>query len=167
MTLRNILIFPDPRLRTQAKPVTHINENIRQLCADMIETMYHADGIGLAATQINVHLRVIVTDTSEQKNAPQIFINPKITVLDPHLIKCEEGCLSVPEINEPVSRPTQVQVDYLDQDNQAQTNIFEDLMATCIQHEIDHLNGKLFVDYLSTLKRARIKHKLEKYTQNL
>ncbi|GAB1265394.1 peptide deformylase [Aurantivibrio infirmus] len=162
MALLDILEFPDPRLRTKAKPVTNVDDRIRKLVTDMLETMYNAPGIGLAASQVNVHERVVVIDISEDKSEPLVFINPEITVLGEDKADYEEGCLSVPGYSESVARPTQVQVNALDIDGNAFELIPEDLLAVCIQHEVDHLDGKLFVDYLSPLKRQRIRKKLEK-----
>lgn len=162
MALLPILTFPDPRLRTVAKPVAEVNDRIRQLVSDMFETMYHAPGIGLAATQVNVHERVIVIDVSETKDEPLVFINPELEVLPSEPQDYEEGCLSVPGFFEKVTRPARVRVTALDRDGQRFTLEPEGLLAICIQHEIDHLNGKLFVDHISALKRNRIKSKLEK-----
>lgn len=162
MAILDILEFPDPQLRTVAKPVKTVDASIQQLVEDMLETMYNAEGIGLAATQINIHKQVIVIDVSEQRDQPLVFINPKIEVLDNSLHQYQEGCLSVPGYYEEVSRPVGVKVSALDKDGEAFEIMPEDLLAVCIQHEIDHLNGKLFVDYLSALKRNRIKQKLQK-----
>jgi len=162
MALLNILEFPDPRLRTEAKPVEQVDDSIRQSVGDMFDTMYAAPGVGLAATQVNVHKRVIVIDVSEEKNQPLVFINPEITVLDSEQAECEEGCLSVPGYSETVSRPAHVRVKALNEQGEPFEIEPSDLLAVCIQHEIDHLNGKLFVDYLSPLKRSRIRAKLEK-----
>jgi peptide deformylase len=162
MTILNILEFPDHRLRTVAKPVVEVNDAIRALADDLLDTMYNAPGIGLAATQVNVHQRVVVIDISENQDDPQLFINPEITVCDGPLHEYDEGCLSVPGFYETVTRPEIVSVKALDRDGNAFEKIAEGLLATCIQHEVDHLNGKLFVDYLSTLKRTRIRKKLEK-----
>jgi peptide deformylase len=162
MAVLEILEFPDPRLRTKAKPVAQVTEAIRALIDDMLETMYAAPGIGLAATQVNVHLRLLVMDISEDKSQPQVFINPRISVLDPELGEYDEGCLSVPGYYETVSRPQRVAVSALGRDGESFTAELEGLAAICLQHEIDHLNGKLFVDYLSPLKRQRIRKKLEK-----
>lgn len=134
----------------------------RSLIADMFETMYDAPGIGLAATQVNVHERILVIDVSEKRDEPQVFINPEITVLDPELGEYDEGCLSVPGFYETVCRPSRVKVTALDQNGQSFTRELDGLLAICLQHEIDHLEGKLFVDYLSPLKRQRIRKKLEK-----
>jgi peptide deformylase len=162
MALLEILEFPDPRLRTEAGPVTQVTDATRSLIDDMFETMYAAPGIGLAATQVNVHQRLLVIDISEERDDPLVFINPEVTVLDPELSEHDEGCLSVPGYYEAVARPGKVKVDALDRRGQPFTRKIEGLLATCLQHEIDHLNGKLFVDYLSPLKRQRIRKKLEK-----
>ena len=162
MAILNILEFPDPRLRTLAKPVTVVDDALRQLIDDMLETMYDAPGIGLAATQVNVHKRLVVMDLSEDKSAPRVFINPELETLTEDLGPYQEGCLSVPGFYENVDRPLRVRIRALDRDGQPFEEIAEDLLAVCIQHECDHLNGKLFVDYLSSLKRDRIKKKLEK-----
>ena len=162
MAILNILEFPDPRLRTIAKPVDVVDDGIRQLIDDMFETMYDAPGIGLAATQVNVHKRVVVMDLSEDKSEPRVFINPEFEFLTDEMEQYHEGCLSVPGFYENVDRPQKVKVKALDRDGQPYELIAEGLLAVCIQHECDHLNGKLFVDYLSNLKRDRIKKKLEK-----
>lgn len=161
MALRKILHFPDPRLRKKAVPISAVTDDIRQLANDMLETMYAAPGIGLAATQINVQKRILVIDVSEDKSAPMVFINPEI--IEKHGERDhEEGCLSVPEAYEIVTRADTVTVQALDQQGKTFTIEADDLLATCIQHEIDHLDGKLFVDYISNLKRQRIKKRLEK-----
>lgn len=162
MALLPILEFPDPRLRTIAAPVDHVNDHVRDIIDDMFETMYEAPGIGLAATQVNVHQQIIVMDVSEDKDQPLVFINPKIEILDQEDFSYEEGCLSVPGFYEEVTRPQHVRVSALDRDGEAFVLEPEGLLAVCIQHEMDHLNGKLFVDYLSNLKRQRIRKKLEK-----
>ena len=162
MALLDILEFPDPRLRTRAKPVTEVTDATRALIDDMFETMYEAPGIGLAATQVDVHQRLLVIDVSEDKSAPKVFINPEIRVLDPNLGEYDEGCLSVPGFYETVKRPLSIEVTALDRDGVSFTRELEGLLAICLQHEIDHLDGKLFVDYLSPLKRSRIRKKLEK-----
>jgi peptide deformylase len=162
MAILEILEFPDPKLRTIAKPVTHVDDAIRAIIDDMFETMYTAPGIGLAATQVDIHQQIIVIDVSEDNSEPLVFINPEITILDGPDHDYDEGCLSVPGFFEKVTRPGQVSVKALDRDG----NSFEmqptELLAVCIQHEVDHLNGKLFVDYLTPLKRNRIRGKLEK-----
>jgi peptide deformylase len=162
MAILNILEFPDSRLRTIAKPVDVVDADIRQLVDDMFETMYEAPGIGLAATQVNVHKRVVVMDLSEDRSEPRVFINPEIEMLTDEMDQYQEGCLSVPGFYENVDRPQKVRIKALDRDGNAYEEIAEGLLAVCIQHECDHLNGKLFVDYLSNLKRDRIKKKLEK-----
>ncbi|AOE82570.1 peptide deformylase [Pseudomonas sp. TCU-HL1] len=162
MAILNILEFPDPRLRTIAKPVDVVDDSIRTLIDDMFETMYAAPGIGLAATQVNVHKRVVVMDLSEDKSEPRVFINPEFESLTDQMDQYQEGCLSVPGFYENVDRPQRVRIKALDRDGQPYELIAEGLLAVCIQHECDHLNGKLFVDYLSSLKRDRIKKKLEK-----
>ena len=162
MALLTILEFPDPRLRTKARPVTQFDARLSQLIDDMFETMYAAPGVGLAATQVNEHIQLIVIDVSEDKNQPLVFINPSITVLDNVPSDYEEGCLSVPGFYEKVTRPAHVRVNAQDRDGKAFELIPDGLLAVCIQHEMDHLNGKLFVDYLSPLKRNRIRGKLEK-----
>jgi len=162
MAVLEILEFPDPRLRTEAAPVEQVTDATRALIADMLETMYAAPGIGLAATQVNVHQRILVIDVSEDHSEPQVFINPEVTVLDPELGEYDEGCLSVPGFYETVNRPQRVEVTALDRHGESFTRELTGLLAICLQHEIDHLNGKLFVDYLSPLKRQRIRKKLEK-----
>jgi len=162
MAVLEILEFPDPRLRTEAKPVTDVTDDTRALIDNMLETMYAAPGIGLAATQVNVHQRVLVMDVSDDKSKPLVFINPEITVLDPDLGEYDEGCLSVPGFYETVSRPQSIAVAALGRDGKPFHLQLDGLAAICLQHEVDHLNGKLFVDYLSVLKRQRIRKKLEK-----
>lgn len=162
MAILNILEFPDPRLRTIAKPVEVVDDALRQLIDDMFETMYAAPGIGLAATQVNVHKRLVVMDLSEDKTAPMVFINPQFEPLTDQLDQYQEGCLSVPGFYENVDRPQKVRITALDRHGETFEMVAEGLLAVCIQHECDHLNGKLFVDYLSSLKRDRIKKKLEK-----
>lgn len=163
MAKLDILEFPDPRLRTVAKPVTQVDDRIRQLVEDMFETMYAAPGVGLAATQVNIHERVVVIDVSEDQSQPMVFINPEVTVLDEETLRdYDEGCLSVPGFYETVQRPEKVKIDALDRDGNAFTLEPDGLLAVCVQHELDHLNGKLFVDYVSPVKRQRIRKKLEK-----
>lgn len=164
MAKLTILQFPDPRLRTQARPVTQVDESIVTLIDDMFETMYAAEGVGLSATQVNVHQRVIVIDTSEQKTQPYVFINPVIEPCGP-LIEHREGCLSVPGFFEDVQRLQDIRVTAWDRTGQTFTLEAQGLLSICIQHECDHLEGKLFVDYLSPLKRSRIRKKLEKSRQ--
>ncbi|HQX08401.1 MAG TPA: peptide deformylase [Zoogloea sp.] len=161
MALLPILRYPDPRLHTRAAPVREVNDEIRQLIADMAETMYEAPGIGLAATQVNVHQRVVVIDTSEDKSALLALINPEIIARSGEQV-CEEGCLSVPGIYDKVSRSETVRVRALDQQGKTFELDAEGLLAVCIQHELDHLEGKVFVEYLSQLKQTRIKGKLAK-----
>ncbi len=162
MALLNILEFPDPRLRTVAKPVAAVSGELRQLADDMLETMYAAEGIGLAATQVNVHRRLLVIDVSEEKDWPLVFINPEVVVLNEEIGEYAEGCLSVPGFYETVSRPQHISVSALNRSGESFTMEARGLLAICVQHEIDHLDGKLFVDYLSALKRGRIRKKLEK-----
>jgi peptide deformylase len=156
-----ILEFPDPRLRTRAAPVAAFDAALARLIEDMLETMYEAPGIGLAATQVNVHQRLIVIDTSEQKNDPQVFINPEILMREGTEIT-EEGCLSVPQVYEEVQRAARVRVRAQDRHGAFSERDLDGLLAVCLQHEMDHLEGKLFVDYLSSLKRDRIRRRLEK-----
>ncbi len=157
-----ILEYPDLRLRKRAAPVAEVNDALRNTIDDMFETMYAAPGIGLAATQVNVHKRLLVLDVSENKDTPLVFINPEIEVLDPEPLGYEEGCLSVPGYFDLVSRPRKIRVKALDRNGDAFELEAEGLLAVCLQHEVDHLDGKLFVDYLSILKRQRLKHKIQK-----
>jgi peptide deformylase len=162
MAILQILEFPDPRLRKIAAPVTVFDARLELLINELLETMYGAEGIGLAATQVNVHKRVLVLDVSESKNSPQVLINPSFEVIQDELREYDEGCLSVPGFYETVARPSAIRV--LAQGRQGESFELdaEGILSTCIQHEIDHLDGKLFVDYLSALKRHRIRNKLEK-----
>jgi len=162
MAILKILEFPDLRLRTFAKPVAEVDETIKRLIADMFDTMKDAQGIGLAASQIDVHLRVIVMNLGEDDIGPRVFINPEIEPLDESVDPYEEGCLSVPGFYEKVDRPAHVMIRALDGEGKAFEEEARGLLAVCIQHEIDHLEGKLFVDYLSPFKRQRIRKKLEK-----
>ena len=162
MALLPILEFPDPRLRKIAKPVDQVTDEIRQLTDDMLATMYDAPGIGLAATQVDVHLRVVVIDVSEEGDEPLVLINPEWEAIDDDMEDYQEGCLSVPEFFDDVERHSHIIYRALDRDGNAIEEKAEGLLAICIQHELDHLNGKLFVDYLSRLKRDRIRKKLEK-----
>lgn len=162
MALLPILQYPDPRLHTVAKPVAQVDDRIRQLVDDMLETMYDAKGVGLAATQINVHERVVVIDTSEERNDPLVLINPEIIWASDEMIVWEEGCLSVPTIYDKVDRHARVRVRALNRDGETYEFEGEELLAVCVQHELDHLAGKVFVEYLSPLKRNRIKTKLVK-----
>jgi|TARA_B110000908_G_scaffold162329_1_gene207655 peptide deformylase len=161
MATLTIINYPDPRLHTVAKPVLAVNDEIRQLVSDMAETMYAAPGIGLAATQVDQHIQLIVIDTTKEQNNLQVFINPKI-VAKSGLTEYEEGCLSVPGVYETVTRAENVRVEALDQNGKKFTLGADDLLAICIQHEIDHLLGKVFVEYLSPLKRNRIRKRLIK-----
>ena len=161
MSILTILEFPDKRLRTVAEEVNQVDDNIKTLVDDMLETMYAAKGVGLAATQVNVHKRVIVMDISEDKDEPICLINPKIIAQD-GVEESEEGCLSVPGFFEKVSRAEHIKVQALNRDGESFELEARDLLAVCIQHEMDHLLGKLFVDYLSAFKRNRIKAKLDK-----
>jgi peptide deformylase len=161
MARLTILEFPDPRLRIRAQPVEHVDGELRKLVDDMFETMYAAPGIGLAATQVNVHKRVLVIDVSETRNQPLALINPEIIDRE-GVEETEEGCLSVPGIYDKVTRAERIRVRALDRNGKSIEMNVDGLLAVCIQHEIDHLDGKLFVDYLSELKRTRIRKKLEK-----
>lgn len=161
MPLLPILRFPDPRLKTVAAPVTDIDDSIRRLARDMAETMYEAPGIGLAATQVDVHKQLIVIDISEAHDELMVLINPELVESDGSQV-CEEGCLSVPGIYDKVERAEHVIVRYLDLDGKTQTVSAEGLLAVCLQHEMDHLKGQVFVDHLSLLKQTRIKAKLAK-----
>ena len=162
MAKLDILRYPDPKLHTVAKPVQAIDTRIRTLVKDMIETMYDANGIGLAATQVNVHERLVVIDISENRDEPIVLINPTITWMGDERIKGEEGCLSVPGIYDGVERATAIKVSAQDADGNSRELEVEGLLAVCVQHELDHLMGKVFVEYLSPLKRNRIKSKLLK-----
>ncbi|MCE7902398.1 MAG: peptide deformylase [Gammaproteobacteria bacterium PRO9] len=161
MALLKILEYPDPRLRIKAKPVPAVTDEIRQLAADMLETMYAAPGIGLAATQVDRHIRLVVLDVSEERNAPHVLINPVIVAREGSEIG-DEGCLSVPGVTEGVTRAAQVRVKALDASGQPAEFEAEGLLGVCIQHELDHLDGKLFVDYLSEMKRQRLKKRAMK-----
>jgi peptide deformylase len=165
MARLQILRYPDPRLYTVAKAVTAVDDRIRQLADDMLETMYAADGVGLAATQVDVHERLIVMDTSETRDQPRILVNPEIVVSSDDWVLGEEGCLSVPQIYEKVERHARVRVRALGRDGEPYEFDAEGLAAVCVQHEMDHLLGKVFVDYLSPLKRDRIKSKMLKRTR--
>jgi peptide deformylase len=161
MAILNILHYPDPRLRQKAQPVAVVDESIKKLIDNMLETMYQAPGIGLAATQVNVAKQVVVIDISEDRSSPLVLINPEV-IARQGIAESEEGCLSVPEIFEPITRAAEIIVRYLDREGQEREIQAQDLLATCIQHELDHLTGKLFIDYLSNLKRNRIRKKMEK-----
>lgn len=164
MALRDIIKLPDPRLRLVSAPVKSVDDDLRRLIADMFETMYEAPGIGLAAIQIGVPQRVVTLDLAkkDEPKDPQVFINPEVLWRSDDMAKHEEGCLSIPEYYEEVERPAQVKVCYLDRVGKAQEIDAEGLLATCLQHEIDHLNGVLFIDYLSKLKRSMV---IKKFTK--
>jgi peptide deformylase len=161
-----ILRYPDPRLHTVAKPVVEVDARIQQLVDDMIETMYEAEGVGLAATQVDVHERVIVMDTSEQHDQPVVLINPELIARSQERVLAEEGCLSVPQVYDRVERHAQVTVRALNRAGEPFEMDATDLAAVCVQHEMDHLMGKVFVEYLSLLKRTRIKTKMLKKTRD-
>lgn len=164
MAILPILHYPDPRLRTIAKDVETVDDTIKTLVADMFDTMYDARGIGLAATQVDRHIRVVVMDLAPEdaERQPQVFINPKVTPLTDELAPYKEGCLSIPEVYDEIKRPARVQIDALDADGQPFSVEADGLLAVCIQHELDHLNGVLFVDYLSRLKQDRARDKVRK-----
>ncbi|HET7792965.1 MAG TPA: peptide deformylase [Rhizobacter sp.] len=161
-----ILRYPDPRLHTVAKPVAQVDDRIRQLVDDMLETMYAADGVGLAATQVDVHERVIVIDTSEGRDDPRVLINPELTAKSVEMSLGDEGCLSVPTIYDKVPRHAKVTVQALNRAGESYEFEAEGLLSVCVQHEMDHLMGKVFVEYLSSLKRDRIKTKMLKKTRD-
>jgi len=161
MAILNVLRFPDPRLRTVAKPVGEVTPEVQQIVDDMLETMYDESGVGLAATQADIHLRIVVMDCSEENDTPIVMINPEIIATDGSMMN-EEGCLSVPGTYASVERAEHVTVKALNRDGNEFTFEASELLAICVQHELDHLQGKLFVDYLSPLKRKRIQKKLEK-----
>jgi len=164
MSLRNILIHPDPRLKKVCAPLEGVDSAVRKLATDMLETMHDAPGIGLAAPQVGVLQRLIVMDCAKKDEdpAPMALINPAVTWASDEVNTYSEGCLSIPDQYEDVTRPAKVRVRYLDVDGQAQERAFDGLWATCVQHEIDHLNGKLFIDYLSKIKRSMITNKMKK-----
>ena len=158
-----ILIFPDPRLRKVAKKVTKFDKSLQNLADDMLLTMYDANGIGLAATQVNHHVRLVVMDLSDNRDDPRIFVNPSYKVLNDHnLFEFEEGCLSIPGFNETIARPDKIELIWQDISGKEHIDSPEGLLTVCIQHEIDHLEGKLMVDYVSALKRDRVRNKLLK-----
>ncbi len=161
MAKLDILQYPDERLRTVAKPVAEVDDTLRGIIDDMFETMYDANGVGLAATQVDVHQQLFIADCSEDKDQPLVFINPKIVARD-GIFENEEGCLSFPNVYAKVERAGEVTVEALDRNGKSFSLTADGLLAICIQHELDHLEGKLFVDYLSPLKRNRIRKKLEK-----
>ena len=162
MTILSILKFPDPRLHKVAKPVTSIDDRIRQIAADLSETMYQANGVGLAATQVDIHERIVVVDTSDTRDQLHVFINPEIIAQSIEKKEWEEGCLSVPEVYDIVTRPDRVRVRALDLNGDVFEMDCDELLAVCLQHEIDHLNGKVFVQHLSKLKQNRLKAKIKK-----
>jgi peptide deformylase len=162
MSKLQILRYPDPRLHTVAKPVERVDERIRRLVDDMLETMYAADGVGLAATQVDVHERVIVIDTSESRDDPRVLINPELVARSEETSFSDEGCLSVPQVYDRVQRHARVRVRALDREGQSREFDADGLLSVCVQHEMDHLVGKVFVEYLSALKRDRIKTKMLK-----
>ena len=162
MALLNILRYPDPRLQKTARPVARVDDDIRRLVRDMAETMYAAPGIGLAATQVDVHRQIIVIDASDTRDQLVVLINPEILWRSETEKDCEEGCLSVPGVYETVTRPERIRVRALDADGMAFERDAEGLLAVCIQHEMDHLRGKVFVEYLSRLKQSRIRAKMQK-----
>jgi peptide deformylase len=162
MSLLTILTYPDPRLHKIAKPVAHIDARIQQLATDMLETMYEAKGVGLAATQVDVHERLLVMDVSEARDQPLVVINPRVIWKSETMMTGDEGCLSVPGFSGDVPRHAQIHIECENEQGNTYTIEADELMAVCIQHEMDHLNGKVYVDYLSPLKRGRIKTKLLK-----
>ncbi|MEK9649636.1 MAG: peptide deformylase [Gammaproteobacteria bacterium] len=158
--LLDILTYPDPRLRTVAKKVTKFDKSLKNLSDNMLHTMYQADGIGLAASQVNEHIRLIVMDISESRNEPRVFVNPEVEILeDKSYLSFKEGCLSVPGFYEEISRPDKIKLTWQDIEGKSHTTFPEGLLTVCIQHEMDHLEGKLMVDYVSRLKRERLKKK--------
>ena len=165
MAVLKILIFPDQRLRTVAKEVLVIDDEIKTLVSNLLETMYEGNGIGLSATQVNIHKRILVVDVSEEKDSPFVLINPKIKVLNKEEKIYSEGCLSVPGFFEEVSRPSEINITALNLEGERFTIMATDLLAVAVQHEMDHLDGKIFVDFLSNLKRQRIKSKLLKISK--
>ena len=165
MAVLKILIFPDQRLRTVAKEVLVIDDEIKMLVSNLLETMYEGNGIGLSATQVNIHKRILVVDVSEEKDFPLILINPKIVVLNKEEKIYSEGCLSVPGVFEEVSRPSEINITALNLEGERFTIMATDLLAVAVQHEMDHLDGKIFVDFLSNLKRQTIKRKLLKISK--
>ena len=167
MALLNVLCYPDPRLHKVAKPVEQVDARIKKIVADMADTMYEAPGVGLAATQVDIHERIVVIDVSEEQNQLMVFINPEIIWSSPEKKSWREGCLSVPEFYDEVERPAQVRVKALDVDGKAFELDADGLLAVCLQHELDHLHGKVFVEYLSILKRTRVSQKLKKRAKEL
>ena len=156
-----ILIFPDPKLRKVAKKIDKFDKSLEILSKNMLKTMYEAEGIGLAATQVDIHIRLVVMDLSEERNEPRVFVNPEYTILDKSPFTYEEGCLSIPGFNEEISRPSRILLKWQDLQGNFHEEKPDGIFTVCAQHEIDHLDGKLFVDYLSPIKRDRIRKKLE------
>ena len=156
-----ILIFPDPKLRKVAKKIDKFDKSLEMLSKNMLKTMYEAEGIGLAATQVDIHIRLVVMDLSEERNEPRVFVNPEYTILDKSPFTYEEGCLSIPGFNEEISRPSKILLKWQDLEGNFHEDKPDGIFTVCAQHEIDHLDGKLFVDYLSPIKRDRIRKKLE------
>jgi len=156
-----ILIFPDPKLRKVAKKIDKFDKSLEMLSKNMLTTMYEAEGIGLAATQVDIHIRLVVMDLSEERNEPRVFVNPEYTILDKSPFTYEEGCLSIPGFNEEISRPSKILLKWQDLQGKFHEEKPDGIFTVCAQHEIDHLDGKLFVDYLSPIKRDRIRKKLE------
>ena len=167
MALLNVLCYPDPRLHKVAKPVAHVDARIKKIVADMADTMYEAPGVGLAATQVDIHERIVVIDISDEQNDLMVFINPEILWSSAEKKSWREGCLSVPEFYDEVERAAQVRVKALDADGKEFELDADGLLAVCLQHELDHLQGKVFVEYLSLLKRTRISQKLKKRAKEL
>jgi peptide deformylase len=167
MALLNVLCYPDPRLHKVAKPVEQVDARIKKIVADMADTMYEAPGVGLAATQVDIHERIVVIDVSEEQNQLMVFINPEIIWSSPEKKSWREGCLSVPDFYDEVERPAQVRVKALDVDGKVFELDADGLLAVCLQHELDHLQGKVFVEYLSILKRTRVSQKLKKRAKEL
>ena len=167
MALLNVLSYPDPRLHKVAKPVATVDARVKKIVADMAETMYEAPGVGLAATQVDIHERIVVIDVSDDQNELMVFINPEIVWASPEKKTWREGCLSVPEFYDEVERPAQVRVKALDIDGKEFEVEADGLLAVCLQHELDHLQGKVFVEYLSLLKRNRISQKMKKRSKEL
>ena len=161
MSELKILIFPDPKLRKVAKKIDKFDKSLEMLSKNMLKTMYEAEGIGLAATQVDIHIRLVVMDLSEERNEPRVFVNPEYTILDKSPFTYEEGCLSIPGFNEEISRPSKILLKWQDLQGNFHEEKPDGIFTVCAQHEIDHLDGKLFVDYLSPIKRDRIRKKLE------
>ena len=167
MALLNVLCYPDPRLHKVAKPVAQVDARIKKIVADMADTMYEAPGVGLAATQVDIHERIVVIDVSDEQNELMVFINPEITWASPETKSWREGCLSVPEFYDEVERPAEIRIKALDIEGKEFELEADGLLAVCLQHELDHLQGKVVVEYLSLLKRTRISQKLKKRSKEL